>query len=205
MTAPRLIAPCFGIGSSGSGPSPILRRGAVSFSKIFWQQLRNGSSFRSAFRLASEGIKFSNHQTPVLDDDGDLMPNGLTDGFVAARFVLGSGVLLAGDAPIVAQISVNTALVSDFEQIAVSKVTTTGVIQEVFAVVTQPDGKIVTQDLPANGDSYLDRSYALCGPVGDYEIAVFAIDEEDNTSAPATAVANRATACTDFMFVSGFE
>ena len=142
---------------------------------------------------------------PQLDDDGDGLPNSLFDGLRAANYTIGSGVLLAGDDPLVGMVMVNSQLSSDFEQLTAAGVTSTGVIDRLIAVVSQPGGKLVEQLLPAAGEVYTDRSFGLCGPPGEYTIAIYAVDQAGNASLPAIKTANRALACTDFQFFSGFE
>ena len=112
-----------------------------------------------------------------------------------------------GEEPLVGGLVVSSALVDDFETIEVFDVTTTGTIDQVVALVTRPDGQVISQPLPKVGQRYLDRSYGLCAQAGDYAVAVYAIDTEGNTSLPVLPPTSltRASACTEFMFVSGFE
>ena len=148
-----------------------------------------------------------NGPIPQLDDNNNGVSNELLDGFVSARYTIGSGILLAGDDPLIGGLVVNSSLSSDFETIEVTGVTTTGAIDRVVALVTRPDGKLISQPLPKVGQRYAGRSYGLCAQAGVYDIAVYAIDSQGNTSLPAIPASTviRASACTDFMFVSGFE
>ncbi|MEM7703908.1 MAG: 6-bladed beta-propeller [Pseudomonadota bacterium] len=177
--------------------------GEVSFSRFFWNQTLNGARLRQAFQVARRAINLT--QNAQLDVDGNGVPNQITDALVVDDYFIGSGVALAGDDPFVSEVMVNAELVSDFETITATGVTSTGSIDRVIAIVSQPDGVLVTQPLATVGDAFSDRSFGLCGPAGSYGVAVHAIDAEGNVSLPAEATVNRATDCADFQFASGFE
>lgn len=140
-----------------------------------------------------------------MSDDGNTTPNELLDGLVARSYSIGSGFLLAGDDPLVSGLTVNPSLDTDFEAIAVSNVTSTGIIDRVIAVVTRPDGSVVEQPLAKGVDGFGDRSFGLCAEAGDYNVAVFAFDQTGNVSLPVSANVVRTSDCTDFLFQTGFE
>ncbi|MFK7956326.1 MAG: FG-GAP-like repeat-containing protein [Lysobacterales bacterium] len=183
-----------------------LRAGQVTFSKFFWNQVLNGASVGQAFRFARSAIRFrQGSQQPQLDDSGNGVPNEFADGLVARNYAIGSGVLLAGDDPIIASLSVSDELTGDFEAIT-AEVTSTGTVNEVVAVVTRPNGQVISQSLtPVPGGAFSSPSYGLCGSAGEYQVAVYASDTEDNTSLPETTVVNRASDCDEFLFLNGFE
>jgi hypothetical protein len=178
----------------------------LSFSKFFFNQTLNGATVRQSFSIASSAINFGSlAQQAELDDNGNAIPNELLDGLATNQYTIGAGFLLAGDNPLVNSVTVNASLTVIDELIRVQDVTTTGSIAQVLAVVVQPDGTVVTQQLGQRGDEYSDRSYGLCGPAGNYDISIYAIDDDGETSLPVNASANRATACDDFSFFNGFE
>ncbi|MCP4695553.1 MAG: hypothetical protein GY862_01705 [Gammaproteobacteria bacterium] len=68
--------------------------GFISFSKFYFDNLRRGEDFLSAFELtnnelATYGNPF-NKQTPQIDDDGDGVANSSNDGNQAGRYCLNS-------------------------------------------------------------------------------------------------------------------
>ncbi len=192
------------ISSTEDGDEAInLSGGEVSFSQFFWTQVLNGARLRAAFVLARNAVLFN--QSAQLDSNGNGVSNDLTDGVGPQDYFIGSGVALAGDDPFVGGLAVDSVLASDFETVSVSQVTSTGTVDRVVLVVGRPDGSVVSQPLPKNGDAFEDRSFALCGQAGDYAVSAFAVDTDGNVSLPTSAVASRATACDDFFFFSGFE
>ncbi|MEM9530026.1 MAG: C13 family peptidase [Pseudomonadota bacterium] len=211
----RALAPDSGqsrylVSSTDTGETAaFLLQGRVSFSAFFWSQVFNGDNLRGAFRQAQTAIRFrTGAQSAQLDDNGNGISNEILDGVNARQYAIGAGVQLAGDAPFVGTAVVSDQLTSSFETIAAEQVTSTSAVEEVIAVVTRPDATIVTQPLPSAGGIYQDRSYGLCGPAGDYDVAVYAIDEDGNVSLPATpddGPINRPADCSDFQFASGFE
>ena len=78
-----------------------------------------------------------------MDDNGDQIPNTKQDGFLAKRQNHGSGILLAGDEPLIGTVSANDEVTTgESNTISVSNVTTTGTIDKVIAVVTTPGGEV---------------------------------------------------------------
>ena len=148
----------------------------------------------------------SARQNAELDDNGNGVSD-LLDGLASSSFSIGSGILLAGDEPLIESLQVNVNLASDFEVVRVDGVTSTGAIDRVVLTVRQPDGTQVEQQLiQQQAGVYSARSLGLCGPTGDYDVAVFAVDDEGLVSPPVSAVVNRAGGdCTDFLYFNGFE
>jgi len=122
-------------------------------------------------------------------------------------YAIGSGLLLAGDDPVVGPATVPDPLLAVINPIEVTGVTSTGAISRVLAVILQPDGSVLEVELQDQGDGvFNDFTAALCGPPGDYTVSVFAVDADGNVSQPATASGNRAEGCdTEFLFMDGFE
>ena len=161
---------------------------------------------RQAFRAAGNAIGFSNRQNAELDDNGNAIPGELIDGLFSQNYSIGSGVLLAGDEPLVTGALVSNPLSNQFEDLVVDSVTTTGTIDRVIAVITQPDQTSVELELRnINGVYSAPNSPALCAEAGNYNVAAYAIDTDGLVSIPATASTNRSEACAPFLFFNGFE
>ncbi|MEM7705747.1 MAG: 6-bladed beta-propeller [Pseudomonadota bacterium] len=172
------------------------QNGQISFSRFFWNQVLNGARLRSAFLVARSALRYrSNSQTPGLDDNGNGIVNEFIDGFRSRLFSLGNGILLAGDDPLIGEITLPATLTAVATPLSVAQVTTTGTVAEVVALVTRPSGEEVSVNLSGSGSDWAISTEALCAGAGTYEVGVFAVDDEGATSAPVTASASRASAC----------
>ena len=79
-----------------------LKNGSISFSKFFWGRVLNGATVYEAYSYARAAMKFAGYgQLAMLEDNGDGVGSTLNDGAVSRRYYIGTGVLLAGDDPIV--------------------------------------------------------------------------------------------------------
>ncbi|MEM6938187.1 MAG: C13 family peptidase, partial [Pseudomonadota bacterium] len=88
--------------ASGTDVAANALEGVVSFSRVFWSQTLNGATVFDAFRQARSGIRFAaDCQNPEIDTDGNNVPNQLFDGLSAGAYRIGSGILLAGDDPLI--------------------------------------------------------------------------------------------------------
>lgn len=178
-------------------PATFQQGGKISFSRFFFNQVLNGAPLRQAFRNARSALAYrSSSQSPGIDDNGNGIVNELVDGFRSRLLSLGNGILLAGDDPLIGQITLPPTLTDLATTLSVSQVITTGIIAEVTALVTRPSGEQVAVALTGSGSDWSVSSEAFCAGAGTYEVGVFAIDDEGATSAPATATASRAAACT---------
>ena len=94
------------LASSGSlEAAHFLLGGDISFSNYFWRKVLNGTNIWDAFVHAKNAIQFScQGQNPKLDDNGNGIGNEKTDGQVAQGYVIGSGIILAGDDPLIGTI-----------------------------------------------------------------------------------------------------
>ena len=78
-------------------------------------------------------------QVPQLDDNGDGIYGTKTDGAVARNYTIGSGILLAGDDPMIGGIVPPQTLHGETQAtVWVEPVTSTGRIAKVVAVLTPP-------------------------------------------------------------------
>ena len=165
-----------------------LNQGDISFSHSYWRKVFNGASVREAFLYARSSMRFSaGSQEAQLDDNGDQIPNTKQDGFLAKRQNHGSGILLAGDEPLIGTVSANDEVTTgESNTISVSNVTTTGTIDKVIAVVTTPDQFTNTYALEQSADIYSTNAVDFNIP-GSYDIALYARDTAGNLSLPSTA------------------
>ncbi|MEM6935051.1 MAG: C13 family peptidase [Pseudomonadota bacterium] len=196
-TNPRIV-----ITSTDAGEEAVFRRrGRLAYSRFFWTSQLNGANVRRSHQLARSAVRFSGEgQNAQLDDQGNAAGNELFDGARARFYALGRGILLAGDEPVIGGVAVASALTADFEPITASGVTTTGRIDEVFAVITRPDGQAVLEPMTPSGDDFQAGSVGLCAGAGSYEISVFAADDEGKTSQASSASTTRSTPCADTSF-----
>ncbi len=200
------------IASAGPGRNAaFIDQGAVSFTRFFWGQVLNGANVGPAFRLARAALNFSAAgPSPELDDDGDGVPNQFSDGIASNRYAIGTGVLLAGDEPLIGSLQISNPLTQRAEPIVISNVASTGTVLQGIAVITQPNGHVVVDNLrPQEADQGTafsnPRSSGLCSGPGSYTVTAYAIDEEGLSSQPITAVTHRTEACSSFLFFDSFE
>ncbi len=177
------------VGSTNEGQqAQYLSNGRISFSNFFWVRVLNGadtfgaySHARGAMRLAGRG------QLAILDDTGDGISNVLDDGPVSRKHTIGTGVLLAGDDPIIGSITMpegsGKALSVSLEA---SDITSTGIIDRVWGVVAGPGNNIVTVELNKSAEGEYSSSYNGFDKYGSYTVAVYATDTDGNTSVPKT-------------------
>ena len=119
-------------GTGAAGTAHFLADGKVSFSRFFWGHVAGGATTLQAFSYAAEAMGM----TAQLDDDGDGAYSTKLDGRIALRYLLGSGILLADDNPLVGTIAPDLTLSgSPTGLLWAEQVTTTRSIQAVFAII----------------------------------------------------------------------
>lgn len=178
----------------------------ISFSRYFWGQVLNGATVRQAFNLARQGIRFSERsQTPLLDDNGNGVGNEFTDGLFSRNYSLGSGVLLAGDEPLVASLTVPDTIsgVTAVELVA-EGVTSTGEIMSVEAIVTLPTcEEFRLPMINEGGGRYTVQTQLFSDFSGVHDVAVIARDDEGLSSLPASASVDQQSG--SLLFTDSFE
>ena len=119
--------------------------GEVSFSRFFWRQVLSGANLRGAFLTAANALQFSDGQNaPCLDDTGDGLYTPGVDGRFAAATMLGRGVRIAADPPIILEVSPaqvlgqGKAADATSAEIWANPITSTAPIDKVLAVVFPP-------------------------------------------------------------------
>jgi hypothetical protein len=183
------------IASTTAGEANFAGIGAVSFSKVLFQQIANGARLREAFIAARNAMQLASgkKQRAKLDADGD----GDGDKFdlvLVQYFSLGPGILLAGDAPVIGLINDPVVLSSGATTATLfaEQVTSTGAVERVFAVIAPPvalgdelPSPLPSVELPHVGGGRYEAAYAGFGPrSGTYTVAIFAEAEDGAVSAP---------------------
>jgi len=171
-------------------PAEFLVGGAVSFSSYFWGQVANAATVRRAFLQAKDAISHAGAgQEAHIDDNGNGIGNEKYDGVLADKTVIGAGIILAGDAPVIgavcpAQTVTDTGPVTLWAE----NVTTTGILDRVWAVVTPPgypDPPMIEIELVAVGNRY-EGTFGDFPDYGDYKVTFYARDLEGSLSKPVS-------------------
>lgn len=176
-------------------------KGEVSFSRFFWRQVLSGANLRGAFLTAANALQFADGQNaPCMDDTGDGLYTPGVDGRFAAATILGRGVRIAADPPIILEVSPaqvlgqGKAADATAAEIWANPITSTAPIDKVLAVVfppgfdprdcgaSNPGGELLTMVQEGSGpftvtyDGFVER--------GVYQVLVYAEDEAGEVSAP---------------------
>lgn len=178
----------------------------ISFSRYFWGQILNGATVRQAFNVARLGIRYSDRsQVPLLDDNGNGIGNEFTDGIFSRTYALGSGVLLAGDEPLVAAVNAPATITgAELAEIEAIGVTSTGTIDSVEAVITLPTCEEIRLPMQNAGESrFVVQTQALADVTGLYDVAVIARDDEGLSSLPVVTRIEQLAG--GLLFSDGFE
>jgi sugar lactone lactonase YvrE len=176
--------------------------GDVSFSNYFWRHVLNGATVEQAFRLSATAIRFSaKGQTAQLDDNGNGIANEKSDGILSRFYRIGSGIQLAADDPLIGSVSPDAYLASDATSslIFAENVTTTGVIDRVWAEITPPGAgakgqcnlNLATLDLAATTTAHFEAEFDAITQDGTYTVALFAKDAMGNISIPSITYIKR--------------
>ncbi|HPC16998.1 MAG TPA: carboxypeptidase regulatory-like domain-containing protein [Candidatus Hydrogenedentes bacterium] len=176
----------------------------LSFSQFFWRQILNGAHVRNAYQHAANAVRFGkNARKPQLDDNGDGVYDTRTDGALARTFNIGMGILLAGDEPMIGAICEEQVLGGGkmaknggqtSATIWVSDVSSTGVIESVWVIITPPgyieygcgagnSPETILELDPMGGNRY-EKVFDGFSERGAYQITAYAMDKEGNVSLP---------------------
>ncbi len=78
---------------------------SISFSAFFWKQIYSGDNLYKAFSVAKQNLQLltglPEDGLPLLDDNGNGMGNERADGQYATDFIMGNGIRLADDTPVI--------------------------------------------------------------------------------------------------------
>jgi hypothetical protein len=87
--------------TSEGQPDLFLSEGGISFSGIFWNNVSKGMTIREAFGNVQEalGLFSGGYQDsiPLLDTDGNGIPNESSDIRVLGNYAIGAGIKLADE------------------------------------------------------------------------------------------------------------
>ena len=180
-------------------PACFLNQGQISFSQYFWSQVANGASVFNAFILGRNAIEYQTWTGGAIiaqiDDSGNGSGNEKTDGLLARNHVIGIGVTLAWDDPLINAISPQVTIEEgEAATIWTGDITTTGIIERVWATVTSPDHIVSSSqdpvtDLPTitlvnMGNGTYQSTYNDFTTFGTYKVSAYAIDTDGNMSPP---------------------
>jgi hypothetical protein len=186
------------ISSTGSsGSACFLSDGDISFSRYFWIKILNGENVRDAFFHAQDAMSITcQQQFAQLSDDGDGVTNEQGDGTKAFNYTIGAGITLAGNDPLIGEVVANQNIRGADLPVTIwaRKVTTTGNIQEVWAVITPPGYSSTV--LPNESVTNLNKVSMTYDPVdqryegtssdfpkaGRYKVVIYAKDSDGNIS-----------------------
>ncbi|MBF0538560.1 MAG: hypothetical protein HQL03_09950 [Nitrospirae bacterium] len=172
--------------------------GVISFSGFFWGQVNAGAKLYDAFKFSINGISFSQfHQTPQLDDNGNGIGNEDTDGDIAETYNIGKGIATGADIPVVGSVSDPQTLNATPSALLWANITSSVNLRNVWAVIRPPDFNTGSTSEPVTDMPNIELTYNTSNKryegtynkfteKGTYEIAVFAMDEDNSVSLPKT-------------------
>ncbi|OQX14348.1 MAG: hypothetical protein BWK80_41920 [Desulfobacteraceae bacterium IS3] len=183
--------------SKADEPAYFFAEEGISFSYYFWRRVSGGSNVMKAY-LNAENALFALCQKkfPLIDDNGNGIGSEKSDGTFAGTCIIGSGIMTAGDDPIIGSVSPEQTLNGERSAlICAENVTSTGLIESVTAVIRSPDFACSSDTVEpfirlsdAGNGKYEGTYYRFLAP-GNYKIRVYAKDTEGRISMPiSTAV-----------------
>jgi len=172
--------------TSTNAIEPTCFGGDLNFSKFFWLRILNGTNVRDAFDYANDAIGvLAAGQHPQLDDNGDGVNS--KDGRLAREYYIGSGILRASIEPQLGTVSPEHTLNGETSApLWVDGVATTSTIEKVWAVVILNNNCLQQTRLPlkATGDNRYEGTFDNFINSGNYDIAIYAMDDKGNISLP---------------------
>ena len=166
-----------------------ISEGLISFSNFFWRGIYYGNTIWDAYVYARQGINFScDIQTPQLDDNGNGIGNEKSDKLRSMHTMIGAGIKIAENTPTIGAI---TQLASDTKTIIkAEQVTGIDHIQKLIAVISPPCNvlsnsiKVLTQNTSNTSDYSYTFIYDNFNYSGNYQLALYAIDQNAMVSRP---------------------
>ena len=171
-----------------------ITQGSVSYSNFFWMQVFNGLDLASSHIVASEAM--AEHQTPLLDANGNGIGNEQEDYDWAQTMYIGNGTVIYGDSPTIVSVSDDQTITGqNWAELYADGVTDDDGVARVWAVIRPPNYNQGSSDnpvqefpsidlLPVGGDRY-EATYEGFSIPGDYIVAIYARDAIGNTSVPS--------------------
>ena len=149
--------------------------------------------------MARSAIRFGPAaQQPQLDGNGNGVANELFDNLAANRYSIGTGILLAGDEPVIGSISAPVSTLETSATVTVSDVTSTSEISGVSLVVSQADGSIQNLPMTLAGTSTYQASISISSPL--VVVSAYAVDTDGDVSLPVSL-----EVINDMVFRNDFE
>ncbi|MEM9303374.1 MAG: SMP-30/gluconolactonase/LRE family protein [Pseudomonadota bacterium] len=183
------------VASAGAEQEAVFEFGGdLSFTRAFWEQVELGAGVDDAFARAEAFLLgTASPQVPVLEDNGNGIGNDGTDGLLAERYSIGAGIVVAGDPPLIGAISDPQSLDgAPSARVVVDNVTSTGRVDRALARITPPGSfngalpnKPIYRALAPIGPDSFALDFEAFTTRGEYQVAVYAIDEESQISPPA--------------------
>ena len=177
-------------------------QGSISFSSYFWTHIFNGVNIMDAFDLTNEALAISfNDQHPLVDADGNGVGNETEDYALISNIYIGNGTEYYGDAPVIASVSEDQTITDTTSALlSASGVTDDNGIARVWAVIRPPDygqgtsknpvTELPSVDLTPVGGGRYEGEYKNFNIAGTYQIAIYAMDGNTNTSIPKLTTVN---------------
>ena len=171
-------------------------QGSISFSNYFWTHIFNGVNIKDAFDLTKEALDYSfNDQHPLVDANGNGVGNETEDYALISNVYIGNGTEIYGDAPVIGSVSEDQTITDTASALlSASGVTDDDGIARVWAVIRPPDygqgssdnpvTELPSVDLMPVGGGRYDGEYKNFNIAGTYQIAIYAMDGNTNTSIP---------------------
>jgi len=181
-------------GTAEDEAANFLSDGLVSFSTFFWIRVLNGATLRDAWSHTVNAL-WQRGQTPRLDANANGIADESEDIRTAMNVTIGTGIMLAGDDPLVGSIVPEQNLDGESSAaIWVEDVSSTGTIERVWAIIVPPGYShassadpvtdLETLTLSQRESGRYEASYDAFTRAGTYDITVFAMDEDGNLSLP---------------------
>lgn len=176
-------------------PVYFLSDGDISFSRYFWIRILNGLNVRDAYISARQAMSFTSgqKQTAFLNDNGNDIGNETGDGLISRSYTIGVGIQLAGNDPLIGSVTEDQILYgTTSSSLWADKVTSTGTIDKVWAVITPPgyvsgghdQSMTALQELVLGkaGSGRYEGTYTDFTIFGVYHITIYAMDVDGNIS-----------------------
>lgn len=170
-----------------------LIRGLVSFSGFFWSNMMCGGTIEDNYYYSYDAMYYYG---PFINNY--QIPYKLSGNRLAPKYTIGHGILRASDPPLIGgvEVTVETQDQETLFNIWAKNVTSTGTIENVWAIIVPPDytsfTDVVITDLPTielqlNSETQqYEGQYQTNTLYGTYHISVYAKDTNDTVSLPCT-------------------
>lgn len=180
-------------GTSSNQPALFSSKDTVCFSLFFWQAVSDGLNLRDAFLNAENALEpfflGTFRRYPQLDDNGNGIPNERSEGQTALNYTIGAGIRMTTDV----SVADNSQIING-ETVNVGKITLSGTVKDVWAVVIPPGYNSYEIDAASaeelnkisltrtDSDAYEGTCSRCFETFGTYQIVVYAEDTQGNIS-----------------------